>query len=99
MGKPGSFVRDLWIRERRRLISFVISFLVDTAMGVLVIVVTFGVGLLLQFLQVYGLAESEAEVFERAHIWIDNAVYVTLGLDFLVRLIRGIWRDYHNDKD
>ena len=68
-------------------------------MGIVVILVTFGVGLLLQLLQAYGFAEAEAEIIEHVHVWIDNGVYATLGIDFLARVIRNIWRDFHNEKD
>ena len=92
LAEGGFSIEGLVGRESQRFLSFIVPFLFDTAAGVVVILAVFAVGLLLQLLRASGMAEPEVAMFERAHVWIDYAVYIVLALDLLGGLMWGIRR-------
>jgi hypothetical protein len=76
-----------------RFVSFAVPFITDVAIAAFIFVTLLGFGWLLGLGRALGLIRQEQlEALALAHFWINYGVFVGVGLSFLVRVLKAIFR-------
>jgi hypothetical protein len=86
-------IKEIFLREGYHFLSFLIPFLFDTAIGLVV----FGVFLLFSWLITFareggGAKQSFLDAYEFVHGWLNIGLFSMLGFRFLLRIVRGNFR-------
>ncbi len=75
-----------------RFTSFAIPFLTDVAIGSLIFVALLWFAWLLGLGKAVGLKQEQVEALELAHFWINYGIYIGVGLSFLFRTLKPLFR-------
>ena len=75
-----------------RLLSFSVPFIVDTAIGSLIFVALIWFAWLLGLGRAVGVKQEQLDTIELAHFWISYGVFVGVGLSFLLRIVKMIFK-------
>jgi hypothetical protein len=76
-----------------RFMSFAVPFITDAAIATLIFVALLGFGWLLGLGKVLGVVKPEQlEAFALAHFWSNYGVFIAIGLSFLLRVVKAIFR-------
>ena len=82
----------LWWKNWHRFLSFLVPFVFDVAMGSLIFAVLLWFHWLFKVGAAAGLKPEYVEGYEVAHYWINYALFVVMGLDFVIRVVARIFR-------
>jgi hypothetical protein len=75
-----------------RFMSFAVPFVTDAALASLIFVGLLWFGWLIGLGRALGLRQEQLDAFDLAHFWINYGVFVGVGLSFLWRVVKAIFR-------
>jgi hypothetical protein len=75
-----------------RFSTFFINFTVDAAIGSVIFGALLGFAWLVGLGKAVGMDREYTKYFEDAHFWVNYGVFVEVGISFLVRVMRGVFR-------
>jgi hypothetical protein len=85
-------LRGVLLREWRRFISFIVPFLFDLAIGSAIVLALMWFSWLLGIGRALGLKQDQVEAIDTAHFWLSYGLYWAIGISFLLRVVKGIFR-------
>jgi hypothetical protein len=72
--------------------SFAVPFLTDAAIASLIFVALLWFGWLLGLGRALGIKQDQLDALDLAHFWINYGIFVGVGLSFLLRVLKMIFR-------